>query len=169
MPPAPETSLSLILRIHDRKDGAAWEQFMAIYSPVAYAYLRSKGLQDADARDTTQEVFAAIAENVRQWKGQQGSFRGWLFTIARNKALDFWRHNRRRPVARGDTVGQEMLAEVPQSEAEDSRQWDQECQRRVFTWAAEKIRTEFHDATWQAFWRTGVDGQSVAEVAGSWC
>ncbi len=36
MPPAPETRLSLILRLQDRKDGAAWDQFMAIYSPVAY-------------------------------------------------------------------------------------------------------------------------------------
>jgi RNA polymerase sigma-70 factor (ECF subfamily) len=34
-------------------------------------------------------------------------------------------------------------------------------------WAADRVRGEFSDATWQAFWRAGVEGQSAREVADS--
>ena len=40
-----------------------------------------------------------------------------------------------------------------------------EFKRRAFRWAAERIKDEFTESTWRAFWRTGVDGQPVSEVA----
>ncbi|MGB7326761.1 MAG: hypothetical protein WBD31_17935 [Rubripirellula sp.] len=36
MTPTPETSDSLLIRVRDRKDRAAWDQFDAIYRPVIY-------------------------------------------------------------------------------------------------------------------------------------
>ena len=35
----------------------------------------------------------------------------------------------------------------------------------VGRWAARQIRDEFQPATWDAFWRTAVEGQDAAEVA----
>jgi len=35
----------------------------------------------------------------------------------------------------------------------------------VLAWAAGQVRGQFTDATWQAFWRTAVDGRGAAEVA----
>ena len=43
--------------------------------------------------------------------------------------------------------------------------WDQECERQLFDWAAEQVRGRFVAATWQAFWRTAVEGESGKEVA----
>ena len=44
-----ETRLSLIARLSDHDDVAAWEEFVAIYVPLLYRLARQKGLQHADA------------------------------------------------------------------------------------------------------------------------
>src|SRR5207247_4498003 len=43
--------------------------------------------------------------------------------------------------------------------------WEEDYERRLFSYAAAQVRGDFRDATWQAFWQTGVQGQSAAEVA----
>ena len=48
----PETSESLVLRVKDPADAAAWSAFLAIYRPVVYRLARSRGLQDADVDDS---------------------------------------------------------------------------------------------------------------------
>src|SRR5204863_8096663 len=45
--------------------------------------------------------------------------------------------------------------------------WEAEYHRRIFHWAAERIRSEFQDSTWQAFWRTAIDERDGKEVAES--
>jgi RNA polymerase sigma-70 factor (ECF subfamily) len=35
----------------------------------------------------------------------------------------------------------------------------------LFHWAAERIRGEFHDATWNAFWLTAVEGKETRQAA----
>ncbi len=63
----PETSESLMLRMKDPADAAAWSTFLAIYRPVVYRLARSRGLQDAVADDSTQQVFVCIARSVASW------------------------------------------------------------------------------------------------------
>ena len=58
MTPTPSTSASLLLRLRDPKDHEAWVEFVTIYEPLTYRLLRRNGLQDADAREVMQELFA---------------------------------------------------------------------------------------------------------------
>jgi RNA polymerase sigma-70 factor (ECF subfamily) len=44
--------------------------------------------------------------------------------------------------------------------------WEAEWERRVFTWACEQARRDVSDVTWQAFWRTAVEGESGKQAAG---
>ena len=46
---APITRPSLLVRMRDARDGAAWGQFVDIYGPLIYGHARKCGLQDADA------------------------------------------------------------------------------------------------------------------------
>ncbi len=50
----------------------------------------------AAAEDLLQEVFLLVWQRAEQWKAQ-GSFKGWLFRIATNQALNHLRWSRRRP------------------------------------------------------------------------
>ena len=47
----------------------------------------------------------------------------------------------------------------------DDDLFDEEYERQVFPWAAGQIRDQFTEQTWQAFWSTAVDGQSVKVTA----
>ena len=60
----PDTSHSLIFRVKNPADGAAWTEFLGIYQPVVFRMARRRGLQDADAQDVMQQVFLSISKSI---------------------------------------------------------------------------------------------------------
>jgi RNA polymerase sigma factor (sigma-70 family) len=163
---APATRATLLVRLRDSGDEDAWRQFVQLYAPVVYRLYRRRGLQDADAADLTQEVLRAVAAGVGRldYDPERGTFRGWLYGVVRNKLKDFLNRRCRSPQANGDAATFEILQAIPAAD-EESERWDREYQRRLFSIAAEKTRAAVDEATWQAFWRTAVDGQPARDVA----
>ncbi len=155
----PKTRASLILRLRRREDLEAWEQFSEIYEPFIFRMARSRGLQDADARDLTQDVMVRVTNSVNRWDPDQdkGSFRGWLSRITRNMVVDFLRSNSRK-IKAAEII--EDVAECPESEL-----FDLELRKQAFVWASEKVKGSFQESTWQAFWMTAVNNISVSETA----
>ncbi len=164
---APETRQSLLLRLRDARDHQAWTEFLAIYEPLIHRLATRKGFQDADASELTQEVLLTVAGAIERWNPdpQRGSFRGWLIRIARNLMINFLAKRRNRPLVIGDTDFHRLLDEQPAPESGESHYFDQEYKRQTFLWAADRIRPEFQENTWQAFWQTCVDGNAVKEAA----
>ena len=164
MSDSPQTRNSLILRLKEPADAEAWFQFCEIYEPLILRIARSRGLQAADANDLAQDVFVRIAKSVQRWEPDpdRGSFRGWIGTIARNLTIDFLRREKRKPVSANDPAMQNVTDRCAESDF-----YDAEYEKQLFAWAAEKIKPTFKPQTWQAFWRTAVDQQSVADVAQS--
>jgi RNA polymerase sigma factor (sigma-70 family) len=167
MASSPQTRPSLLVRIRDAGDRAAWRQFVEIYTPLVYRFARKRGLQDADAADLAQEVLQAVAGASRrlEYDPGRGTFRGWLFTVARNRLHNFLLRRRRYTAALVELGPDECLDDYPAPTQEESALWEQEYRRRLFDWAAEQVRREFQDTTWQAFWRTAVDGEGAKQVA----
>jgi RNA polymerase sigma-70 factor (ECF subfamily) len=117
-----------------------------------------------DAADIVQEVFTAVARSADtfQRRNPSDSFRAWLATIARNKIRDHFRRQRDAPAAKGGTAVQQQLQQLPEpDEPEEASQVESLLSHR----ALELVRVEFEERTWQAFWRTGVDGEFPADVA----
>lgn len=167
MPEFPETSYSLIGRVHDPANGAAWAEFLGIYQPVVYRMARRRGLQDADAHDVVQQVFASIARSIDTWTGgaDRPPFRAWLTTVARNAITnDLTRRPRDR--AAGSTSVVQQLHELPAPE-ETTSEIIREARREIIHWAARQIRPEFTEQTWEIFWKTSIDGIAIAEVSAS--
>lgn len=169
----PETRPSLMLRLCDPEDQQAWVQFVSIYEPLILRLMRQRGLQEADARDVTQQVVLAVNQAVERWQpdGREASFRRWLFGIARNLALRFVQRSAtvRGPGRRGagGTDMLELLTNLPEPDHRTTVEFDHEYRTEIFHWAAECIRGEFRESTWDAFWRTCVLNESIAAVADS--
>jgi RNA polymerase sigma-70 factor (ECF subfamily) len=162
----PDTRASLILRLPDQADSVAWDEFVAIYSPLVYRLARRQGLQAADADDLVQEVMGAVTRSVEGWleRADRGRFRAWLLRIARNTAINFLTRRKHRPQAIGGENVVRAVAECIE-DSDASREFDWEYRREVFRWAAEQVQTVVTDETWRAFWLTSVEEQSVADTA----
>ena len=162
----PQTRSSLMLRLRLTQDQQAWAEFVSIYEPLLLRTMRQKGLQDADARDVTQQVVLTVSQLVDRWQphGRQASFRRWLFAIARRLALRFLeRGHPKRSIGGTDML--DLLENLPEPEKATSQEFDDEYQNEVFRWAAEQVRGEFRESTWQAFWKTSVRREPIMDVA----
>ena len=166
MSDGPATRISLLVQLRDAR---AWAQFVDVYAPLVFGFARRHGLQDADAADLTQDVLQAVSRGIRRldYDPRRGTFRGWLFTVVRNKLRNFLAVQNRPGRGTGDTDAQHRLQELPAPEEDQTAWWEQEYERRVFAWAAEQVRGAFQDSTWRAFWQTAVEGQTGPAVAKS--
>jgi RNA polymerase sigma-70 factor, ECF subfamily len=160
----PQTRHSLLRRLHDRADATAWSEFCAIYEPVIYRFAKRFGLQDADAREVSQEVLLVVSKKVELFDTQAGGrFRGWLSKIARHASIDLIRRRREKPVGGSDVI--RRLSEIPRVESDESGVFLFEERQQHFQWAAEQIRQSSQPDTWQAFWLTAVECVPAIEVA----
>ena len=162
----PPTRVTLLARIKDGADADAWREFVHLYGPVVYGFARKRGLQDADAADLMQEVLRSVARNAGklEYDPKRGTFRGWLYTVTRNKVYNFLSGQKNRPRAIGDSAAQERLDSVPDRGDDRDDDWDVEYQRRLSAKAMDAVRHEFQPNTWKAFWGTAVEGRAAQEV-----
>jgi RNA polymerase sigma factor (sigma-70 family) len=165
--PLPETRNSLILRLPDKRDVEAWDQFVSIYEPLVYRLARAKGFQDADAQEIVQEVLVAVSRAVERWEPDpaRGRFRDWLFRIARNLMINFLTRRKHLPIGSSDSEIAELLENHIDPRCEESATFDLQYCREVFRWAAKQVRDQVKERTWNAFWMTSIDGRAIAEVA----
>lgn len=163
---SPLTRASLLVQLRDGGNHGAWQEFMKLYGPIVYGFARKRGLQDADAADLMQEVMRSVSAAIGRldYDRSQGTFRGWLFTITRNRVFNFLSARRLRPQASGDTSTNQLLDSHP-VENDGADIWEVEYQRRLAAIAMERVKKEFQESTWQAFWKTAVEGSSAADVS----
>lgn len=64
------------------------------------------------AEDLASETWLEVARSLDRFNGDEAGFRGWLFTIARHRHLDWIRRERRRPPT-------SPTSDVPEQRADD--------------------------------------------------
>jgi RNA polymerase sigma-70 factor (ECF subfamily) len=166
MDPAPDTRASLLTRVRNPADQAAWQEFVEIYRPVILRLARQKGMQEADAEDVVQDVLVAVARAIerRAHDRQRAKFRTWLQRVAHNAILNAL--TRGKPDrGSGDSALQAVLNGHASHAGPDSDLLRLEYRREVFRWAVRQVRKEFQQSTWEAFWHTAVEGRAVEAVA----
>lgn len=161
------TSVSLLERLRQDPQSAAWTSLVEIYSPLIRNWLRRQQVREADSDDITQEVLAVVIRRLPEFEHnrREGAFRNWLRTITVNCLRDAWRSRKSRPIATGDSDFQELLAQLEDPSSGLTTIWNEEHDRHVARKLLELLRPQFEPVTWQAFQRFALDGLSAAEVA----
>lgn len=146
------TPVSLLARLRDPQP-ESWRRFIDLYTPLLYFWAKRLGLQDADAADLVQDVLVKLVRKLPgfTYDGSR-SFRGWLHAVL----LNHWRSQPRRA-----TVELPEIAAADPADALGEAEYHQYLAQR----ALKLMRSQFQPATWQACWRSVVDGVPVAEVA----
>lgn len=161
------TSLSLVERVRSL-DQDAWRRMCYVYGPLVYQWCRNAGLQGMDAADVGQEVFLTVANRIASFDGQKpgATFRGWLWTITRNKLGDHLRRQAHQPDAGGGSAARQRLEEVPELPVDESTASGSfNSTGSVLHRTLDVVRAEFEATTWQAFWQATIDGRPSADIA----
>jgi RNA polymerase sigma-70 factor (ECF subfamily) len=154
------TSSSLLDRVRGDEAGA-WDRLVTLYGPLLHHWCRRWRLQEQDLADVFQEVFQTLVSRLAEFRRDRkgDTFRGWLYTVTRNKVNDHFRRRRR------EAGSESLLEDLPAPEAgENGEPADPGALRALFLRGLELIRGEFEERTWQAFWRTTVDGRPAKDV-----
>jgi len=162
----PETVDSLIIRVRDPSNRAAWLEFERLYRPVIFRIARAKGLQHADALDLVQQVLISVATAIDRYEKQSDGvrFRNWLSRITRNAILKaLLRQPRERAV--GGSAILDVLSNLPAADPETDALINFEYRRELFQRAAEKVRSEVIESTWLAFELTALQQVPIDRAA----
>lgn len=155
------TSSTLLAKLRDPSDHAAWERFAFLYRPWVLSIAKRSGLQDSDAEDLAQAVLLRLFKVMPEFSyDARRSFRAWLYTITMNLYHN-WRQNRAtRPLPTGipgDHAVPDALAHF------DEQEYTKILSRR----ALELIASEFSRQDYEAFVAKWLDGRSAADIAQS--
>ena len=165
--PSTTTNLSLLDRARSR-DESAWRQLVDLYSPLVIKWCQRLDISPEATADCIQDVFTAVSRSLDTYHapGTTGAFRGWLWTITRNKLRDAARRNHGAAPAVGGSTALAALHELPaQLEVLDEEPSAATDSAELTSRALKQIEASFAAQTWQAFWRTVVDGLPTDVVA----
>ena len=163
-----DSTSSELIEDAKRQDPLAWHRLVQLYGGLVYSWCRKLGVSQADAADVFQEVFRSVHTHIADFRRDEPghTFRGWLWTITRNKIRDHFRRVAGRPQATGGTDAMLQLLNFAEEQSsmlgEQSQSWQQSSS---FLAGMEMVQAEFEDRTWQAFWRTTVDDVPTSVAA----
>ncbi|MEZ6080217.1 MAG: sigma factor [Pirellulaceae bacterium] len=73
----------MLLAQVQQMDSQGWDRLVQIFGPIIYRWCRTAGIDNSDAPDIVQEVFASLVRGIPDFRRlkETGSFRCWLATI----------------------------------------------------------------------------------------
>lgn len=88
---------SLVRRAQHR-DQEAFAQLYEEHFDKIYRYVTLKIGNETEAEDMTQQVFLNALQSISSFKWKGIPFSAWLFRIAHNQVVDYWRSKKRTTV-----------------------------------------------------------------------
>ena len=142
-----------------------WAEFVDWYGRNIHAWCKAWGMQESDAQDVTQEVFANLSVKMRRFHyDPKGSFRAWLKTLTRRAWLVYAAKHRKAGASRGGDDSVAILANL-EARKDLTQRLEEAFDRELIAEAANLVRLRVEPRTWQAFHLLAVEGHSGAEVA----
>jgi RNA polymerase sigma-70 factor (ECF subfamily) len=161
--PFPEGSQPADAELMERllhRDSGALEALYDRYGRPVYSLVLRIAQHPSSAEEIVQDVFLQLWRSADRFQISRGPLEPWLFTMARNRALDFLRLKREKQRRREDSSDSEIIPSViarpdPEGAIDRSRR-------------AEKVRalmTSLPDAQRRALELAYFEGMSHSEIA----
>jgi RNA polymerase sigma-70 factor (ECF subfamily) len=161
-----ETSLSLLERLTGTPTDDDWRRLLDLYQPLLRAWTARAGVPSSDTDDLIQEVLLVVFREVGGFERRgPGAFRAWLRTILVHRMRDFFRSQKYRPTATGDSDFLRQLDELESPDSTLSKLWDREHDEYVAASLLHRVEGDFAPATWHAFRRHVLEGEPAPRVA----
>lgn len=158
------SSLSLARRLADGSP-TAWRDLVELYGPLVDRWCRAADVPHDAVADVAQETFFAAFRGMHRFDPSRAdaTFRGWLWSVARNRIRDYFRQRRPDAGTGGSTAAENLgqLADpVPQEEPSEAADVARLARR-----AMRRVEQEFQPQTWQVFTDAVVLGHPTHVVA----
>lgn len=164
------THPSLLERLRDTDDEAAWREFCSKYRPLLVRYARSRGLQTADCEDVAQLVLLSLSRALRGFRYDRGRgrFRDYLGRAVAN-AVATHLAAPERPVAVTDELLDSLTGEGPDGPSPTNGRhvdtlWEREWIRHHYRMAMIRIGRQFQRKS-LAIFEELLRGETVAAIA----
>jgi RNA polymerase sigma-70 factor (ECF subfamily) len=143
-----------------------WRRLLELYQPLLRAWVARAGVPASDVDDLVQDVLLVVFRKVPGFERRgRGAFRAWLRTILAHQLRDYFRGQKYRPTATGDSDIRRTLEELESHDSALSRLWDREHDQHVVASLMERVQGRFEPETWQAFLRHVQEGEPAGQVA----
>ncbi len=154
------TRASLLVRIRNPKDAAAWRRFDQIYRPMLHRFAIARSLGHADAEDVVQHCMAAIHQHIDSfdYDPEKGRFKAWLRTLVNNRI----RTLRRGP--RDVQAPSAAFRNIPAAEAGPEADFDRMWMQEHLWHCLRELQTEVEEATFRAFQSYVIEQRPADEV-----
>ena len=163
-----ESTRSSVLRaVADTENEAAWNRLFDLYAGFVYSIARSKGLNDADADDVVQVVFADLARKLPTftYDREKGRFRSYLAGLVSWRVMDRLRSGKRDAELKADFLEEARAAKVAGDDEFAEREWQAAAMEEALRRMKPDVRPE-HYAAFVASAVEGQDAESVAKLHG---
>ena len=84
---------NLMKRIRIDRDEMAFSEIFDFFAPKINAYFIQNSIKIESSEELTQEVLSAVWVKSNLYDSTKSALSTWIFTIARNKKIDFFRKN----------------------------------------------------------------------------
>lgn len=165
-----ETSDAELMRRVAKGDDAAFAELVRRHEPGVQRFVWGLLHDPEQARDVSQEAFIQVYRHRTRFNTSM-SFRTWLYTIARNRAISILRRRRHEaslPIGEegaDDTAAEDFIASIPdpsadpreRASADERSQWIREVLERL---------DEPHRVVLKMKYLGGMKSQEIADVLG---
>ena len=85
--------VNLMKRIQEDRDEMAFSEIFDLFAPKINAYFIQNRIKIESSEELTQEVLSTVWIKSNLYDSKKSAVSTWIFTIARNKKIDFFRKN----------------------------------------------------------------------------
>ncbi len=162
------TSATLLEKLVDLNDAAAWDRFYRVYAPFIVGNARQRGCNETEAKDVLQECMLRLMQAMPTFRydRSRGQFRAYLYF----QLLAAIRRVRRQNQVIGPNGAvvvplNPQDGEIPGGNNAPGAEMDREWDKYLLALAMENVRKRTSDSVWQAFIKHKLEGRTAKEVA----